>query len=569
MRALKHIIIWVLVLALLVGTVWYFVSYNPALTAKMLSHWGAGRANSGDYTSAIRLYKWAYGLQPQDQQLAIQLADVYKSSGNYTKAEYTLSGAIAAGGDADVYLELCRTYVEQDKLLDAVTMLDQVADPAIREDLNSRRPAAPTVDQEPGFYNQYITVNVSGEGGKLCVSESKEYPSTQSENETAVTLGQGETTISAVCVTEDGLVSPLSVFGYTVGGVVEPVTLADAALDAYVRELLSKSSDSELTTADLWSITELVVPEEVADFSQLHYFSGLTSLAITGRSSLDIGFLEKMTNLTTLNLSGCTFDAEQLSLIGALTSLQKLNLSNCQLSTITGLTGTTTLVSLDLSVNSISDLSPIMGNTSLETLNLQHNAISTVSAIANMTALNWLDISNNSLADLSPIGGCSAITHLDVSNNALTALSGISGLENLTWLDASYNALTDMTGISSCVNLTDLDLSNNALENMDETVSLVNLANLDLSYNNIKTIPDFPNDTALATFNGCHNFFEDVSGLSGLEKLNYVYLDYNNITDINVLSSCKNLIQVNVFRTNVSDISGFSGMDVIISYNPT
>ena len=73
----------------------------------------------------------------------------------------------------------------------------------------------------------------------------------------------------------------------------------------------------------------------------------------------------------------------------------------------------------------------------------------------------------------------------------------------------------------------------------------------------------------MVTFNGCHNFFEDVSGLAGLSSLNYVYLDYNNITDINVLSSCINLIQVGVFQTNVSDISALLDMDVIVSYNPT
>ncbi len=33
----------------------------------------------------------------QDPELAIALADAYKAAGNYTKAEYTLANAIAAG----------------------------------------------------------------------------------------------------------------------------------------------------------------------------------------------------------------------------------------------------------------------------------------------------------------------------------------------------------------------------------------------------------------------------------------------------------------------------------------
>ena len=92
---------------------------------------------------------------------------------------------------------------------------------------------------------------------------------------------------------------------------------------------------------------------------------------------------------------------------------------------------------------------------------------------------------------------------------------------------------------------------------------------MNVSYNDILTIPEFPADAALVIFNGCHNYFEDVSGLAGLSTLNYVYLDYNNISDINVLSSCINLIQVGVFQTNVSDASALLDMNVIVSYNPT
>ena len=110
---------------------------------------------------------------------------------------------------------------------------------------------------------------------------------------------------------------------------------------------------------------------------------------------------------------------------------------------------------------------------------------------------------------------------------------------------------------------------NNALTSMDDLATLTHVTEIDVSYNDILTIPDFPEDAALVTFNGCHNYFEDVSGLAGLNTLNYVYLDYNNITDINVLSTCINLIQVGVFQTNVSDASALLDMNVIVSYNPT
>ena len=569
MRALKRVIILILIAALLAGTAWYFFMYNPSLTAGVLRSWGDGAMKSGNYTSATRWYSWAVRLQPEEQDLSVSLANAYRATGNYTKAEYYLTNAIAAGGSTEVYMDLCRVYVEQDKLLDAVAMLDQVVDPAIRSQLDAQRPEAPTADLEPGFYSQYMTVTLSSGPNTMYTSVTREYPSTATPYTAPIELGLGETTISAVAVNELGLVSPLSVFGYTVAGVVEDVVLEDGALDACVREKLNRSPGSVLTTADLWSITELEIPAEVQDLSQLSLFDELTSLTIRDRSAIDLSFLSGLQKLTRLDLSGCAIDAEQLPFVGGLGLLEEVHLSGCGLSTLSGLEGLANAKYLDLSVNSLSDLSPLMGCTRLETLNLQHNAVSSFKVLGHLTELRELNLANNSLADLSPVSSCQKLEQLNVSTNLLTSLSGIGNLTALQTLDASYNDLTDITGIGSCTALTEVNLSNNVLESMDEMVSLVNVVNMDVSYNDILSIPDFPDDAKLASFNGCHNFFEDVSGLADLASLNYVYLDYNNISDISVLAGCYNLIQVNVFRTNVSDVSALKDMDVIISYNPT
>lgn len=569
-KALKLIISLILVAVLLGGAAWYFLLYNPALTTDLLLDWGAGAQSRGHTNTAIRYYRWAYQLSGQDPELAIQLAKAYQQADNYTKAEYTLANAIAAGGSLDVYLTLCQIYVEQDKLLDAVTMLDQIADPAVKAQLDAMRPAAPTANLTPGFYNQYMEVTLDSGGGDLYVSTNGEYPSTRTDSYSdSIALGLGETTICALSVSEQGLVSPLSVFGYTISGVVEDVTLSDPALDAYVRELLSRSAGSTLTTADLWGITELTLPAEVAEISDLSYFTGLTSLVIQDRPALSLSFLSGMTQLQTLDLSGCTLQAEELELIGALPQLQVLNLSGCGLSTIAGLSRSATLLEADLSDNSISDIAPLAENSGLSTLNLQRNAVTDLTPLSGFTELSWLDASYNSVQSISPLGTCVKLSYLNLTNNNLTDLSSIGHLTSLAELDASYNALTDISGLESCVDLGKLNLSNNSLESMDSLASLTQLTDLDISYNDIQTIPDFPDDSALVTFNGCHNFFEDVSGLAGLQSLNYVYLDYNNIFDINCLSTCTNLIQVNVFKTNVTDVSKLLDMSVIVSYNPT
>ncbi len=569
MRALKQLFIWILILALLGGAAWYFLSYNPALTAGLLADWGGASLEKGNTDWAIQCYRWANELQKEDQEISLTLAGIYKSQGNYTKTEYTLVNAIYNGGDETVYRELCKVFVEQDKLLDAVELLDHIADPVIHDALNAQRPAAPVADAEPGMYNQYISVGLDGQGATVYTALGENYPTTDSPYDKPITLVLGENIISALSVGENGLVSPLAVFGYTVGGVVETVELTDPALEGYVRELLGRSDSYDLTTADLWSIEEMTIPAEVTDFSQMGYFSGLLRLTIKEQKALDISFLSQMSKLVSLDLSGCALDSQQLSVIAGLPYLQELNISGCGLSTIAGLSGMTGLVTLDASVNSISDLSPLMGNAGLTTVNLQHNAISNFGALANQESLLRLDLSHNSLGDLSAVATCKNLSYLNVSNNVLTALPGISALTKLSELDASYNDLADIAGIGSCAALEKVNLSNNALTLMDELVGLPELTDLDVSYNDIVIIPDFPDNAKIASFNGCHNFFEDVSGLADLLSLNYVYLDYNNITDINVLAGCINLIQVNVFKTNVEDVSALLDMDVIISYNPT
>ncbi len=569
MRALKQLLIWILVLALLCGVVWYFLSFNPSLTAGLLANWGAASYKNGNTDWAIRCYSWANKLDPEDQDISMTLAGIYEDQGNYTKTEYTLVNAISKGGDEQVYRELCRIFVAQDKLLDAVEMLDHIADPGIYEALSAQRPAAPGTDAAPGTYNQYISVSLMG-SGELYYATGADYPTTANPYSSSIPLELGENTVSALCVGDNGLVSPLSVFSYTIGGVVETVKLNDPALDTYVRELLGRSSTTyELTTADLWSIEEMVIPAGVVDFSQMGYFTGLLRLTIEGRKDLDISFLSQMPKLSCLNLKGCTLDPQQLSVIAGLSYLQELNISGCGLSTLAGLSGMSTLVTLDASVNSISDLSPLMGNNGLTTVHLQHNALSSFGALEGLKELTELDLSNNSISDFSSVATCQKLERLNISNNLLAGFSGISRLTMLKELDASHNKLVEISGIGDCMSLEKVNISNNLLTVMDELAVLPKLSELDLSYNDIVIIPDFPDSSVLATFNGCHNFFEDVSGLANLSSLCYVYLDYNNVADISALATCHNLVQVNVFRTNVEDVTALENMDVVISYNPT
>ena len=123
-HTLKILIPILLILALLIGACWFFLIARRDLTESVFTYWGNHFYNNGRYGRAITCYKLAMHFAPKDAELAIWLSNAYKRSGNYTKAEYTLVNAITQSPDAaDLYIALSKTYVEQDKLLDAETML--------------------------------------------------------------------------------------------------------------------------------------------------------------------------------------------------------------------------------------------------------------------------------------------------------------------------------------------------------------------------------------------------------------------------------------------------------------
>ena len=236
-------------------------------------------SNMGYSSMSSTFYDMAYNHAGQDENVAIELANQYKQEGNYTKAEYTLSTAISDGGTSELYIALCKTYVEQDKLLDAVTMLDNIADRTIKDELEAQRPVITGIDPTPGFYSRYIAVSMETTGGVIYWSVDGEYPSpATSPYPEPLVLPNGETTIQAVAVAENGLVSPLTMLGYTIGGVIEDVTFADAAVEAQVRSQLGLKEQEPIRSDDLWSITSFSVPAKaktLADLAKMNYLTHL------------------------------------------------------------------------------------------------------------------------------------------------------------------------------------------------------------------------------------------------------------------------------------------------------
>ena len=577
-KAIRIIIPIALVLAIIICTGWYLFVYDREFTRDMLLYAARSFEYNGNHTVAAWFYDQAYLQANDNEAVAIELADQYKASGNYTKAEYTLSNAIADGGGIDLYIALCKTYVEQDKLLDAVDMLNHITNTEIKEEIEKLRPAAPTCSPDPSstgsYYTQYITVKVTAEQGTLYVNPDGQFPSVGKDvYKNDITLTDGENVLYAIAVDENGLVSPVAIFPFTVGGVVEEVKFSDSALEKAIREKLKVTADKLLYTSDLWTIKDFTVPEEAKNLEVLQHLVFLEQLTVKNAQADQIAHISGLSNLKNLTITGASVSAEDMKKIGHLPNLEVLNLSSCSISTVAGLEAAKNLVKLDLSDNAIRNIEPLRELTKLQELNLSHNALNDLSALFQLTALTKLDVSYNNLTTLTPITAITGLKELSASNNTIASITDLQKLTALTYLDLSENAITDIAALSSCVELSQLNISGNKLTDISILSGLTKLVTLNFSKNEVKKLPAFTKDCALVNIDGSYNQLNTLEPLKGLTHLNNVFMDYNkDISSLKALTSCPVLIQVNVYGTKVtktSQVKDLTDQSIVVNYTPS
>lgn len=559
-----------LVVAIIASIGWYLFVYDRDFTRDML----LGQARYNDLYGNARLsslfYDLAYEHSGRDENVAIELANQYKADGNFTKAELTLSNAIKNKGTVELYTALCKTYVQQDKLMDAVALLNNITDPEMKAALESLRPTAPTTSHEPGFYSQYIELELASSSGTLYYTTNGEYPSISGSVYTEpLELEAGETVIYAISVDGNGLVSEPVVSGYTIGGVIEPADFADKAVEMAVREVLGARESEILYTNVLWDITEFTVPANAASLADLQLMPYLKSLTIQDQNLGTLVDLSHLDKLESLDLTGSTFPAAELKVLAELPSLTSLTLSNCGISTIAALEGAEKLTYLDLSNNTIRNMEVLSPMKTLRELYLQHNAVTGLEDLSSLSNLEKLNISFNSVSDLTPLAGCTKLSWLEAENNALNSAQGVEKLALLSHLALDHNKLHDISILGSCEEMTYLSISNNTISDISALSAMTKLDILDFSYNSVSELPQWQEGCALRILNGSNNSVANIDNLAGLANISYIYMDYNKITNVDALANCYVLVQLNVYGNDIDTVAELTAHDIIVNYDPT
>ncbi len=550
--------------------VWYLFIYDRDFTRDSLLSQARFQDTYGNSRISAMFYDAAYNFSGHDENVAIELANQYKHDGNYTKAEVTLTQAINNGPTVELYTALSRVYVEQDKLLDAVNLLDNLKDPEMKTQLDALRPKIPVCDYAPGYYSQYIDVHFTSDAEYLFYTTDGSYPSIDGNHYNgSIPLSAGETTIYAIAVDENGLVSPVSVLGYTVTGVIEEVVFNDPKMEAALRAQIGIGADKTVYTNDLWEITEFSVPEDVVSLADLSLLPNLTKLEILGQNIDSLTPLASLSKLVVLDLSGSRFDPDELYVLASLPALSSLTMAECSLSTIEALAGAPNLTMLDLSNNTIRNLNALSDMTTLTELNLDRNALTDLSALKGLENLSKLIVNYNALKSLSPVGSCIRLKHIEADHNQLVSLAGMEKLVLLEHLSVDYNGLTEISMLANNLDLVNLSVASNELKDITVLQNMTKLEVLDFSSNQVEALPAWPAGCALTTIDGSYNALTSIDGLQSMQALTHVYMDYNLLTNIDALAKCYCLVQVNVFGNAIPNVDALREHDIIVNYDPT
>lgn len=565
-KLLKIVIPLVLAVALLGCSIWYLFIYDRTFTQDVLLQTARFFDSHGNPTAAQMFYGMAYDLVRDNDAVAIELANQYKDDGNYSKAEYTLHNAIQDGGGASLYVALSKTYVEQGKLQDALKLID-TAPENIRKELEAARPGVPEANRPDGTLNDYGPISIKADG-KLYVNTSGQIPSASTDAYSGpITLHAGENTLRAIVVADNGLASQ-AIFTYTVHGVIEPVVFADAAFEAEVRKQLD-IPEGTVYTNQLWDISSFTMPEGAANYSDLQYLLYLQKLTIHNGVAGQLSPLAARTGLVELDLAGTPVSSDELTVIGNLSNLTKLVLSDCGIASTAPLANLTKLTHLDLQNNTILDISHLSGMTGLTELYLSGNAINDLSVVSGFKGLTKLGVARNDLKDLTAVFGLTELTWLDAGtqgqdeNGGISSIEGIQNLTKLTYLGLDHNKITDISQLSACTELTELNISNNQISSLEALKGHMKLMFLNFSHNNVSALPAWDMECSLVNIDGSNNQISSLEPLAGLHSLNNVYMDNNQkISSVDCLITCHALLLVSVDGTDVKEA------DALLWYYP-
>ena len=140
----------------------------------------------------------------------------------------------------------------------------------------------------------------------------------------------------------------------------------------------------------------------------------------------------------------------------SLARLTKLEISDKEITDITGLEHATQLRELDLSYNQIGNITPLAQLTLLTDLDLSDNQISDITPLAQLIQLTDIELDRNQISNITPLAQLTQLTELALWDNQISNISPLAGLPSLRWLSLTSNQISDVTVLTNFASLESL-----------------------------------------------------------------------------------------------------------------
>ncbi len=291
--------------------------------------------------------------------------------------------------------------------------------------------------------------------------------------------------------------------------------------------------------------------------------STIDELICKNRNVMDISGIEKLTNLTGLNLMENKLSDVDLS---KNTSLMYVELSGNPDITSIDLSNNVNLKEIYFRNDSLKSID-LSNNVNLENLDLGANELTSISLVNN-TKLKYVKLISNQLSSLD-LSNNTNLIEFSAYNNSISSIS-LPDCDTLKILDLHGNKISNID-VSKYVNLEELSLSANELSSIDLSQN-INLTELYISSNDLRSL-DISNLENLTSLNAIFNDYENVV-ISHPEKITDLAIeadwidDYNfsNFTNLNSLRIADYVI-VPVYGTTfeVSNLSKYKTSE--LNYN--
>ncbi|CAL6002480.1 leucine-rich_repeat domain-containing protein [Hexamita inflata] len=288
--------------------------------------------------------------------------------------------------------------------------------------------------------------------------------------------------------------------------------------DVQQQRLNLNVDDLELENLEILDLQDISLENDqlynLAKFKKLHTLD-------VSRNDVDLTHIHSVTSLTKLNMTECGL--QNIDLISSLVNLEELDISLNRNVDLSQLWQVRSLTKLSVRQCGLTNIDQITQLINLEVLNVADNSLLTINSIGSLLNLKELDINYNKLIDITPLKSLVGLIKLNLSQCRLTQLSALQHLINLQDLDLSFNYDINITELQYLKDLTYLNLEGCNLVSICVLRPLVNLEVLFISDNNIVLL-----DADLNKMQKLQMFVADnnqISDFSQIEK----HPNYNNI----------------------------------------